>query len=379
MTAYDLLTRLLGLQKIHSVDDARTLAKRRLPAMVFDYVDGAAGDGRAEQYNRDHLQAMRLRTRVLRDVEVRSLKTTVMGKDYDLPFGIAPMGFGNLVAPGADTMLAKAAARHNMPMGLSTAATTALEEIAKASSNQAWFQLYYTKNRDTGDMLIDRAEAAGYDTLVFTVDVPEVGRRPRELQHNFTLPFRPNIAQAVDCALHPVWSFKTVTKGPPTLANFGGKYPEFDRKASRAGGDWNYLAYLRDRWKGKLVVKGVLDVDDAMRLKETGVDAIQVSSHGGRQLQSAPYPIDALRAIRQAVGPDMTLLYDSGIRSGEDIIKAYANGADFVFLGRPFLYAIAADGERGLHILIDVLRTETSTALAMIGATSMDGLGDCLA
>ncbi|NND90623.1 MAG: alpha-hydroxy-acid oxidizing protein [Granulosicoccus sp.] len=354
-------------QSIHTCDDARRLARRRLPWLVFDYIDGAAGVGYAEQLNRSTLQQMQLQPRILNDVEHRSLAVSVFGREAQLPIGISPMGMCNLSRPGADLMLARLAARHRLPIGASTAASTSLESIIEASEGNAWFQLYFSGQEADADRLMARAEAAGYETLILTVDVPEVGRRPRELRRGFTMPFRIGASQFIDFACHPQWSLSTLFQGAPALANFGGDFGEFDRTSSRAGADWGLLERIRDRWQGKLVVKGVLGVTDALSLKSAGVDAIQVSSHGGRQLDSAPPAIIALAEIRDAVGKEFPLFYDSGIRSGEDIVKAYASGADFVFLGRPWLFAIAAGGRQGLQQLLDVLASETSITLAQLG------------
>ena len=359
---------------IVTVEDARLAAKRRLPAMVFDYIDGAAGEGHGEMLNRQAIADIRLKSRVLQNVEKRSVASSVFGKTTNMPFGIAPMGMCNLSGPGTDLMLARFAAEHQVPMGVSTAASTPLEDIQEAAQGNAWFQLYYTADRSASEHLLKRAEASGYDVLVLTVDVPEVGKRPRELRHGFKMPFKIGPRQFIDFALHPQWSISTLLAGAPDLANFNGDQVQFDRSASRAGADWDYLKDLRARWKGKLVIKGVLDVDDAKHLKKIGVDAIQVSSHGGRQLDSAVPPIGALNSIREAVGKDFALFYDSGIRSGEDIVKARAMGADFVFIGRPFQFSVAAGGEVGLANLGQMLSDEISQTLAMLGLTSVDAI-----
>lgn len=362
------------MREIHSSADARDLARKRLPWMVFDYIDGAAGEGYGEALNRAAIRDIRLQPRVLNNVEQRSVQTTLFGNRTKLPFGISPMGMCNLSAPGADLMLARMAADNDVPTGASTAASTSLEHIIEAAQGNAWFQLYFSGNEQSSDALIKRAKAAGYKTLVLTVDVPEVGRRPRELKRGFKMPFKIGPAQFLDFAMHPRWSISSLLKGRPQLANFGGEYGEFDRTASRAGADWALLQKLRDNWSGKLVVKGVLSSIDALKMKSMGVDAIQVSSHGGRQLESAPPAIAALAAIRQAVGEDYPLFYDSGIRSGEDIIKAYAMGASFVFLGRPLLFAMAVNGETGLQQLKDVFVQETSIALAQLGLCDMQSV-----
>ncbi|KAB7616037.1 alpha-hydroxy-acid oxidizing protein [Amylibacter sp. SFDW26] len=360
---------------IHTVSDARHLAKKRLPWMVFDYIDGAAGDGFGEQANRDAIRALRLKPRVLNNVEQRDVSVPVFGKKSDLPFGISPMGMCNLAAPKADLMLAKLAAKHFMPVGVSTAASTSLEVMMDTSEGNAWFQLYFSGNEDASNALIKRAQDAGYQTLILTVDVPEVGRRPRELRRGFKMPFKIGPRQFIDFACHPQWSLSTLFHGKPELANFGGKFGEFDRTSSRAGADWGLLAKIRDAWKGNLVVKGVLDPSDALKMKKMGVDAVQVSSHGGRQLDGSLNAINALRDIRKAVGAKYPLFYDSGLRSGEDIVKAYAVGANFTFLGRPFSYAIAAGGSRGLDQLTDILTQEVSITLAQLGETNIVSLG----
>ncbi|MEX3014235.1 alpha-hydroxy acid oxidase [Gymnodinialimonas hymeniacidonis] len=360
---------------IHSSADARRIAKRRLPWMVFDYIDGAAGAETGADRNRSAFDALTLRPRILRDVSQRDLSSTVFGRKTKAPFGISPMGMCNLSGPGADLMLARLAAREEVPLGVSTVSSTPLEDIIEEAQGHAWFQLYFSGDGTETFKLVERAKAAGYETLVLTVDVPEVGRRPRELRHGFTMPFRIGPWQFLDFALHPRWSITSLLAGKPDMANFRMDGFSFDRKASRAKADWDTLKQLREAWKGNLVVKGVLDPEDAGRLKSEGVDAIQVSSHGARQLESAPAPISVLPAIREAVGPDYPLFFDTGLRSGEDVVKAYMQGADFAFFGRVLQFAIAAGGEEGLEQLWSVLTSETSITLAQIGATEMPRAG----
>ena len=358
--------------QIHSAEDARKLAQRKLPWMVFDYIDGAAGRELAAQKNRSELNKVSFETSVLRNVSERSLASTVFGKPTDRPFGISPMGMCNLSAPGADEMLARLAARYNVPLGVSTVASTPLERLIEVAEGHAWFQLYFSGDGATTFQLVERAGAAGYETLVLTVDVPEVGRRPRELRHGFKMPFRIGPKQFVDFALHPDWSIRTLMSGRPEMANFRAPGFEFDRTESRAGADWSTLAKLREIWSGRLVVKGVLSANDARRLKAEGVDAIQVSSHGARQLESARSPFLALKSIRSAVGEDFPVFFDSGIRSGEDVLKILGGGADFAFLGRILLFAIAAGGEEGLHKIWDVVSEEADIGLAQLGQTSIN-------
>ncbi len=357
----------MGASAIHCAADARRLARRRLPWMVFDYIDGAAGAETGALRNRAALDAMTLRPRILRNVSDRSLATTLFGAQVGRPFGIAPMGMCNLSAPGADLMLARLAARHKIPHGVSTVASSPLETLIDVAQGHAWFQIYFSGDGTGTFKLVERAQRAGYQTLVLTADVPEVGRRPRELRHGFKMPFRIGPRQFVDFALHPRWSLSALFKGKPQMANFEMPGFEFDRTESRARADWDTLARMRDQWPGKLVVKGVLDAEDARALKAVGVDAIQVSSHGARQLESAPAPFTVLAEIRAAVGPHFPLFFDSGLRSGEDVMKVLHSGADFAFFGRILQFAIAAGGEAGLERMWDVLSEELSIAMAQTG------------
>lgn len=359
----------MGAGAIHCAEDARRLARRRLPWMIFDYIDGTAGHGKGADRTRAAFDRMTLTPRILRDVSNRSLSSSVLGTETGAPFGIAPMGMCNLAAPGADLMLARLAARKRVPHVVSTVASTAMEQIIETAEGHTWFQLYFSGDGSQGFKLARRAASAGVQTLVLTVDVPEVGRRLGELRHGFKYPFRIGPSQFVDFACHPRWSIATLRAGKPQMAHFAMAGYEFDRAASRAKATWDTLARLRDTWTGTLVVKGVLDATDAGRLKDLGVDAVQVSNHGSRQLESAPSPITCLSDIRAQTGPDMAVFYDSGIRSGEDILKARRAGADFAFVGRILLFAIAAAGEEGLLRMWSVLEAELSLAMAQTGLT----------
>ena len=356
---------------IHSAEDARRVAKRRLPWMVFDYIDGAAGSEFGAVRNRKALDKISLMPRILRDVSSRSLSTELFGVSADCPFGIAPMGMCNLSAPGADLMLARLAARKKVPLGVSTVASTSMEDIIEVAEGHAWFQLYFSGDGSGSFKLVERAKHAGYRTLVLTVDVPELGRRSRELRRGFKMPFRIGPRQFLDFACHPRWSLKTLFSGAPEMANFATPGYEFDRTESRAKATWDTLSELRARWDGKLVVKGVLNAEDALKLKEQGVDAVQVSNHGARQLESAPSPIEVLPEMRTALGEEFPLFFDSGIRSGEDLLRVLVSGADFAFVGRILQFAIAAGGERGLEQIWELLEKELSGAMAMVGMTKI--------
>ena len=361
---------------LHCTEDARAAARRRLPRLIFDFVDGAAGSEMAACSNLTALEQIRLQPRVLVSATNRRLAKRFLGTAMGLPFGIAPMGMCNLAWPGADCMLSAEAVRREIPLCLSIAASTALEPMRVAAGERAWFQLYVGQSVGAAMQLVDRAEAAGYEVLVLTVDVPEVGRRIRDLRNGFQVPFKLGARQFLDFARHPRWSLATLLHGVPRPMNYESAHNgnTFTRQESRGRTDWAFLERLRQRWKGRLIVKGVLSGDDAIGIKRAGADAIYVSNHGGRQLGAAPAAINALPVIRAAVGADYPLLFDSGVRNGEAIVKALALGADFVMLGRPFLYAIGADGARGLTTLIDVLAEEIDITLAQLGRASVEDI-----
>lgn len=343
-----------------------------MPSIIFDYVDGSAGEGNGESLNFQALLDIRLKPRVLVSVNDRKVDGKILNTSSGTPFGIAPMGMCNLAWPGTDLILAKLSAKYKIPFCVSTMASTSLETLQETSEGNAWFQLYVSGDPKDAFALVDRAKNAGYKNLVFTVDVPQLSRRPRELRRGFKVPFKIGLPQFIDFAMHPRWSLTSLAKGPPELANFSREFAgSFDRAKSRGAVDWGFLNRLRDYWDGNLIVKGVLDPEDAAEIKKMGADALQVSSHGARQLDSAPPPILQLPKIRRELGENFPIIFDSGIRTGEDIVKAYASGADFVLLGRPFLYAAAADQMRGVETLIAILCEETSITLAQLGLRNL--------
>ncbi|MGB0388949.1 MAG: alpha-hydroxy acid oxidase [Ardenticatenaceae bacterium] len=361
-------------KKIFSVDDARLLARQRIPRLMFDFIDGAAGSERAKRLNREALDQIRLQPRVLVNVDKRSLKKSFLGRLWGLPFGIAPMGMCNLAWPGTDNMLAAAAVKYDIPLALSTMGSSTIEDIHRQAGQNAWFQLYVGQSEALAMELVSRAEAAGYPVLILTVDVPQVAPRLRDLKNGFGMPFRIGPKQFFDFATHPRWSIQTLLAGAPKLANVLTSTGErrFKRNDSRGLVDWNFLERLRERWPRTLIVKGVMSPPDATRIRSAGADAIYVSNHGGRQLDSAPPAIQMLPLIRDAVGEDYPLLFDSGIRNGEGVIKALALGADFVMMGRPFLYGVGADGADGLNSVIDLLSNEISVTLAQLGRPDIE-------
>ncbi len=366
--------KIIPSKKIHSLEDARNLSKKRLPKMFFDFVDGASGNEKLCELNSTALDQIRLEPRVLRNVEKRNLKKKFFGVSYDLPFGFAPMGMCNLTWPGADKMLAKESIINNVPACVSMASTTSLEKMYEFTEGRSWLQLYIFQDEKFVMELLDRAKKTGYKTLVLTVDVPIQFRRAKDDKNGFTVPFKIGPKQFFDFATHPIWSISTLLYGIPKPMNYetsksGNK---FVRSESRGSTDWETLKRIRDAWKGKLVVKGVMSQQDAIKIKDEGADAIQVSNHGGRQLESATSAINALPLIREALGEEFPLIFDSGVRSGGDIVRALAFGANYVMIGRPLMYAIGADGAQGLRKIIEIIKGELSTTLGLVGLTDIN-------
>ena len=366
---------ILPSQKIFSIKDARELSRKRLPKLIFDFIDGASGDEKLAEINSIALDQIRLEPKVLRNVEKRSLKKKVLGYEFNFPFGFAPMGMTNLSWPGADSMLAAESARNNIPTCVSMASTTTLEKMYELSEGHSWMQLYIFQDENFVMELLERAKNTGYEVAILTVDVPVLSRRTRDDKNGFSYPFKIGPKQFFDFATHPTWSLSTLMSGIPKPMNYvTSKSGDgiFKRKESRGSTDWNTLKRVRDKWKGKLIVKGVMSPDDAIKIKEAGADAIQVSNHGGRQLDSATAAINMLPLIRKSVGSNFPLIFDSGIRSGSDIVRALAFGADYAMIGRPVMYAMGADGKKGLRRIVEIIKEEVSTTLGLVGLNDIN-------
>jgi L-lactate dehydrogenase (cytochrome)/(S)-mandelate dehydrogenase len=371
-------------QAIHSLDDMRRAARRRMPRFAFDFIDGGAGDESGLERNRTAFRRVVLRPRTLRDVSVRSQAVEIFGAPCDGPIGIAPIGLANLAGPGTDEAFATAARHASVPHVLSTNASTAIERIAELADGRLWFQLYVSEDEQAGLDLMRRAADAGIRVLVVTVDVPAAGRRLRDLRNALGMPLKLTPRTLFELASHPRWSLAMARHGAPDFANlrrYGseGRDPRpmaaviQSQMSARLGPD--RIRRLRDAWKGHFVVKGVLDPHDAEAAVAIGADGIVVSNHGGRQLAAAPAAIDALPAIARAVGDRATVMLDSGIRCGEDILRAYALGAHYVFTARPFLWGAATAGHAGVERVFEILRQETDQALAQIGCSRIADLG----
>jgi len=373
------------LDDCYNIFDMREAAKRRLPRGIFEFVDRATEDHIAVTENRAGFQDIKLRHRALVDVSGRSTKTMLFGKEVSLPMIIAPTGAAGLCWYRGELQLAKAAAKAGIPFAMSTASMTAMEEVADQAGGRLWFQLYVWKRRDLSYQVIERAKKAGYEALVVTVDSAVSPNREYNARNGFSAPLKPNLRMAVDIALHPGWSLGVMgrylrTTGMPKQENFP---PEFQESITRGVGDradgmrrdsltWDDVKKFREMWPGLLMLKGVNRADDALKAINHGVDGIIVSNHGGRNMDSAPATIRVLPEIAEAVGEKATVILDSGVRRGSDIVKALALGAKAVLTGRATLYGTAVAGEAGAAKAIQVIRTEMDKTMAYTGCNRVD-------
>ena len=363
------------------VEDYRRLARRRLPRVAFDFIDGGADSEVTLRRNVEAFERLSLRPRHLVDVSSRSLETTVLGERVGLPVLIAPTGMSRVAGRGGDVAGARAAAAHGAVFVLSTMSSDSIEDVRAAATGSLWFQLYLWAERAILERLLDRARAAGCRALVVTVDVPVIGNRRRDARNGFALPPRVRWRTAADLLSHPRWlAHAPSAVGAAHFLDDAGVRPSgtmeharlVNRLLANPGSSWRDLTWLRDRWDGPLLLKGTLTAEDARLAVECGVDGIVVSNHGGRQLDGAPASIDALAEVAEAVGDQVELLVDGGVRHGTDVIKARALGARAVLVGRPWLYGLAAGGEAGVAGVLEILRTEIDRALALLGRPRFD-------
>jgi len=366
-----------------NVNDFRDLARKRLPRMVFDYLDGGAEDETGLAHNRAAFARYRFRPRRLTNVSERSTQVSLFGKTITAPLLIAPTGINGLFWPDGDIVLAKAAQRAGIPFILSSASTTNIEDLARKAGGDRWFQLYVI-HPDLADSLVGRALAADYSTLVLTVDVGVNGKRERDMRNDFGLPVRYTPRVLLDGARHPGWSLDLLRYGKPQLANFAdaahagteAQAALMSRKMDTSF-DWAALQRLRDRWPRTLLVKGLLDANDARRCLEMGVDGVVLSNHGGRQLDSAVSPLDVLQAS-VASTQGKPVLIDSGFRRGSDVVKAVALGASGVLLGRAVLYGLAARGAEGVDAVLGLILSEIDNTMAQLGCATIGDLSKAM-
>lgn len=377
----------MKIERAVNIEDLRRMAKRRLPKIAFDFIEGGVEDERCLARNEAGFARHRLLPHYLVDVSTRDQSATLFDRTYASPFGIAPTGLAALFRPGADLMLAEVAAAANIPFVMSGASTALIEAAARVAPAHAWYQLYAARERKITEDLIRRARDAGLSTLVLTVDVPTASKRERNIRNGFGQPVRlrlSTLGMIAEALTHPGWIAGYLSHGMPRFENWAAYAPSGTKAKALASfvatqmttaPTWADLEAFRKLWPRHLVVKGVLHPDDARRAAEIGVDGIIVSNHGGRQLDQAPAPIEAFPAIRAAVGDRVTLMLDSGVRRGGDILIALCLGARFVFVGRAALYGAAVAGPRGVRKAIKILRGEIDHVMAQIGCPALAGLG----
>lgn len=365
-----------------SIEDLRRKAQKRIPRFAFEYLDSATGRELGAKVNRDALDAIGFLPSVLCGRTKANLQAKLLGKPYDLPFGIAPVGMSGLMWAGAERMLAQAAVVHNIPFSLSSVAVASPEDVALHIGQNGWFQHYPVKSADLRRKMLPRIKAAGFHTLIITVDVPEESRRERQRRANLTVPPKADLRTLTEMAVRPAWCLAQLREGiMPRMRFFDDYVPQRGRESFTHAGalirgipDWQYLEELRAEWDGHLIVKGVLRPEDAKRMVEIGADCIWVSNHGGRQFEAGPAVIDQLPKIRAAVGKDVPLIYDSGVAWGLDVMRALAKGADFVMVGRAFQYAVAAFGRKGIDHLVHILKADITANMSQLGLENLDQL-----
>lgn len=366
-------------------EDLRQLAMRRAPRAIFDYVDRGSYDEHTLNGNRRALDALMLRQRVMIDVDQRSLATTMAGEAVSMPVGLAPTGLTGILHADGEILAARAAQAAGVPFTLSTVSICSIEAVRAAVERPFWFQLYVMRDRDFAASLIQRAKTAQCSALVLTADLQIQGQRHRDIKNGLTVPPRLTVGNALDLLRRPRWAWGMLRTPHRNFGNLAGFIPgggkgmttlsqwigsQFDPTLS-----WQDVAWVRSLWPGKLIVKGILDADDARAAVDAGADVIVVSNHGGRQLDSAPPAILALPQVVAAVGDRCEIWFDSGVRSGQDVLKALALGARATLIGKAFLYGLGAMGERGVTTALDLIRRELDVSMALTGTRDVREVG----
>jgi L-lactate dehydrogenase (cytochrome) len=366
------------LRRAADVDDLRSMAKRRLPRGVFDYIDGGAEDERTLERNAADFSRIELRPRVLRDVSDVDTSCTLLGRQRPLPLVLSPTGFTRIAHSQGELAVARAAARVGVPYSLSTMGTRSIEEVAAVSSGPKWFLVYTWRDRGLVKDLLDRSASAGYEAAVLTVDTAVLGRRERDVRRGFTLPPKIGLDTIVDGIMHPSWMLDFLRNDPITFANVAESNPSGDGSSAVTLADyinssfdpalsWRDVEWLQSVWPNKIVLKGIQTVADAKLAVRAGVDAIGLSNHGGRQLDDAPSPIGLVEPVAQEVGGQIEIYCDGGVRRGSDILKALALGASACMVGRPYLYGLGAAGERGVDHVLRFLADGLERTMALSG------------
>lgn len=373
------------IQRYPAINDLRDLAQKRIPHIAWEYLDSGTGDERAVARNIERMAAVTLMPRFMLGKLQPELSTTLFGQTYQAPFGIAPVGLAGLMWPRVEYILAQAAVKYSIPYCLSTVATQTPEAIGPLVGDMGWFQLYPPQQLQVRNDLLKRVKDAGFNTLVVTADTPMASRRERTTKAGLRLPPRITPRFVYEALRHPRWTVNTLIEGLPRLKIIEKYAPSSSARdvisfvGEKIGGtlSWDYLKEVRELWQGPLILKGILHAEDAELAVQAGVDGIQVSNHGARQLDAVPAAIDVLPTIVAQVKGRVSILFDSGARSGLDIARAIALGADFVLLGRAFIYAVAALGKVGGALAIEILLEDLKNNMVQLGVTKLAALRNC--
>lgn len=367
-----------------AISDLAAKAKKNIPHFAWEYLDSATGGETAMSRNREALSEITMVPRFMKGIIEPSIETKLFDQDFSAPFGIPPIGYTSLMWPYAEQTFAKLAGEKRIPHCLSTVASDTPENCGPHSKDYGWFQLYPPRQKEIRADIIKRAKNSGYKTLVVTADVPWPSMRERQRRAGISIPPKLTPKILMQICMRPEWALRTLFRGQPNFEVLKDYVPEGSLKniVSFVGGelggclDWDYFKEVRDLWDGPLILKGVLSTHDAKEAVKCGADAVWVSNHGGRQFESAPAPISVLPEIRKAVGKKTPVLFDSGVRSGGDILKALALGADFVFLGRPFVYGISALGNKGANHVYELLYHDLINNMHQLGITRLEEMKD---
>ncbi|MGE4370955.1 MAG: L-lactate dehydrogenase [Burkholderiaceae bacterium] len=366
--------------KITCIEDLRLIAKRRVPRMFYDYADSGSWTETTYRSNETDFQKLKLRQRVAVDIDKRSIRSTMIGEEVAMPVAIAPTGLTGMQHADGEILGARAAERFGVPFTLSTMSICSIEDIAAHTIKPFWFQLYVMRDRDFIGRLIDRAKAAKCSALVVTLDLQVLGQRHKDIKNGLSAPPKPTLANLINLATKPSWCMEMLGTKRRSFGNIVGHAKGVKDLSSLSSWtaeqfdpalNWNDLAWIKERWDGKIVVKGIMDAEDARLAVQSGADALIVSNHGGRQLDGAPSSIHALPAIADAVGSDIEVWMDGGIRSGQDVLKAIALGAKGTMIGRPFLYGLGAMGEEGVTRCLQLIANELDITMGFCGHTDI--------
>ena len=359
-----------------SIEHLRERARQRVPRFAFEYLEGGCFSNINLQRNTEEIRQVQLRPWYLRDYPGSDLKTELFGTTYDAPFGVSPIGLQGLVWPKATEIIAKAAHQHNIPFTLSTVATASIETVAELTQGKAWFQLYHPAEDSLRDKLLDRARDAGFPVLVILADTPTFAYRPKEIRNGLSIPPRMSVRNVIQMMLHPTWSFSQLAAGAPEFKTMKPYLPKglsmkhlglFMNKTFSGRLNPTKIKAIRERWKGKLVVKGVVTEEDAETALGLGVDGFIVSNHGGRQLDAGQSTIKPLTELAKKFGQRTTVMIDSGVRAGPDVACALASGAKFAFMGRSFMYGVAALGATGADHTMTMLKRQLKQVMEQVG------------